>query len=335
MTDLATAPVANRKSYQSFSGEAAASNSAAKLKALYLPADMKGKSVLDIGCNEGFFLFEAARRGATRLMGIDHSERFVTAAKERAAALDIPAQFERMDAYDAPAEGWDYILVLSVLHYFDDPMRFFDHMRDVLAPDGLLIFEGGIVDKPGRTMQRALRSIDDRFFPTARLMTDVWLRDWSVKRMGPSVNQNGDPVPRHVLHCRPRRPRVILVLGDPGDGKTELSQEIDADVVLSTDVMLRPVAYERSKPNPYQARYAELMAAGGGHVKAWPAMREDPGAVDYFAGVVANAILLNRRARTIAIEGYILGDLREAITAKLGSGFKLWTVKRANVATLA
>jgi len=36
-----------------------------------LPEDLTGKSVLDIGCNAGFYAIEMKRRGAARVLGID------------------------------------------------------------------------------------------------------------------------------------------------------------------------------------------------------------------------------------------------------------------------
>jgi tRNA (mo5U34)-methyltransferase len=36
-----------------------------------IPADLTGKSVLDIGCNAGFYSVEMKRRGAARVLGID------------------------------------------------------------------------------------------------------------------------------------------------------------------------------------------------------------------------------------------------------------------------
>jgi tRNA (mo5U34)-methyltransferase len=42
-----------------------------ELESLRLP-DLKGKTVLDIGAWDGFFSFEAERRGARRVVGVDH-----------------------------------------------------------------------------------------------------------------------------------------------------------------------------------------------------------------------------------------------------------------------
>ena len=39
-----------------------------------LPADLTGKTVLDIGCNAGFYSMEMKRRGAARVLGVDFDE---------------------------------------------------------------------------------------------------------------------------------------------------------------------------------------------------------------------------------------------------------------------
>src|SRR3954462_7107807 len=42
-----------------------------------IPADLRGKSVLDVGCNAGFYAIEMKRRGAARVVGIDSDERYL------------------------------------------------------------------------------------------------------------------------------------------------------------------------------------------------------------------------------------------------------------------
>ena len=46
-------------------------------------APLKGLSVLDLGCNEGFFCGEALRQGARRVVGIDRSGQSIERAKKR------------------------------------------------------------------------------------------------------------------------------------------------------------------------------------------------------------------------------------------------------------
>ena len=52
-----------------------------------LPADLTGQSVLDIGCNAGFYSVEMKRRGAARVVGIDSDERYLEQARLASAAL--------------------------------------------------------------------------------------------------------------------------------------------------------------------------------------------------------------------------------------------------------
>ncbi|MCE9670741.1 DUF1698 domain-containing protein [Myxococcus stipitatus] len=47
------------------------------------PSDLRGKSVLDIGCNGGFYSIEMKRRGAARVVGIDSDARYLAQALER------------------------------------------------------------------------------------------------------------------------------------------------------------------------------------------------------------------------------------------------------------
>src|SRR3712207_2885382 len=47
----------------------------------HLPKDLSRKSVLDIGCNAGFYSIEMKRRGAKRVLGIDSDERYLAQAR--------------------------------------------------------------------------------------------------------------------------------------------------------------------------------------------------------------------------------------------------------------
>ena len=46
-----------------------------------IPQDLAGRSVLDIGCNAGFYAIEMKRRGAARVLGIDTDERYLAQAR--------------------------------------------------------------------------------------------------------------------------------------------------------------------------------------------------------------------------------------------------------------
>ena len=66
-----------------------------------IPAGPAGKTVLDIGCNAGFYSLEMKRRGAERVLGIDFDDDYLAQARfaaEVAGARDI--EFRKMSVYD-------------------------------------------------------------------------------------------------------------------------------------------------------------------------------------------------------------------------------------------
>src|SRR5947209_18417126 len=56
-----------------------------------LPKDLQGHTVLDIGCNAGFYAIEMKRRGADRVVAIDTEDEYLRQARFAAAlnGLDI------------------------------------------------------------------------------------------------------------------------------------------------------------------------------------------------------------------------------------------------------
>jgi SAM-dependent methyltransferase len=87
------------------------------------PPDLAGKTVLDVGSRNGYFCFEALRRGAVDALGIDIDEASVEQARRVADCLGLPARFRRADVeHDPIGETFDYVLGLNVLHHLDDPL---------------------------------------------------------------------------------------------------------------------------------------------------------------------------------------------------------------------
>src|SRR4028118_22482 len=65
-----------------------------------IPEDLSGKSVLDIGCNAGFYSIEMKRRGASRVLGIDSDDRYLAQGRFAAQVLDADIEFRNMSVYD-------------------------------------------------------------------------------------------------------------------------------------------------------------------------------------------------------------------------------------------
>lgn len=89
-----------------------------KLEAMQLPSDLKGKSVLDIGCAEGFFAHECARRGAAPVLGVDSTLGRLVYASDMALKDGLNINY-RMGVFPGREfrGKFDYVLCLSVLHH--------------------------------------------------------------------------------------------------------------------------------------------------------------------------------------------------------------------------
>jgi len=106
-----------------------------------LPADLAGKSVLDIGCNAGFYAIEMKKRGAARVLGIDSDERYLEQARLASAALGFPdIEFARLDVYDVArlCERFDLVIFMGVLYHLRHPLLALDLIREHVAGDMLL-----------------------------------------------------------------------------------------------------------------------------------------------------------------------------------------------------
>ncbi len=86
----------------------------------HLPADLSGKSVLDVGCNAGFYCVEAKRRGAARVLGVDAQRSLVRQALFVRRVLGLDIEFRRMSVYDLEARAlgqFDITLALGLVYH--------------------------------------------------------------------------------------------------------------------------------------------------------------------------------------------------------------------------
>ena len=98
---------------------------------------LAGAAVLDVGCGEGHFLQECARRGA-RVTGLEFRFASVRYAHEhcgvgdvRSAPLDDPSVW--------PDGEFDLVCSLDVVEHVHDLGAFFEHCLRVLRPGGYML----------------------------------------------------------------------------------------------------------------------------------------------------------------------------------------------------
>src|SRR5256714_12173822 len=60
-----------------------------------LPRDLRGKTVLDIGCNAGFYSIEMKRRGADRVVAVDVDDRYLRQGQVSAGVVGIEIEIRK------------------------------------------------------------------------------------------------------------------------------------------------------------------------------------------------------------------------------------------------
>jgi tRNA (mo5U34)-methyltransferase len=107
-----------------------------------LPGDLSGRTVLDIGCNAGFYSFEMKRRGAERVVGIDDDEAYLAQARFAAEVKGAEVEFRKLSVYDVAklGERFDLVLFMGVLYHLRHPLLALDLIYEHVAGD-LLAFQ--------------------------------------------------------------------------------------------------------------------------------------------------------------------------------------------------
>lgn len=108
-----------------------------------LPEWLAGASVLDIGCNAGFYSIEMKRRGAGRVLGIDSDDRYLAQARLAARELGFPdIEYRKLSVYDVAALGekFDLVIFMGVLYHLRHPLLALDLIREHVAGD-LMLFQ--------------------------------------------------------------------------------------------------------------------------------------------------------------------------------------------------
>lgn len=150
-------------------------NSPERLRALHLPADLSGRTVLDIGSWDGFYAFEAERRGAARVLASDyyawHGLGWGTGQGKAGFQLAREALGSRVedidiDVLDLSSERpgvFDVVFFLGVLYHLPNPLL---ALEKVAAVTGEMLILETVVDMVG------IRRPAAAFYPGSELSDD-------------------------------------------------------------------------------------------------------------------------------------------------------------------
>jgi tRNA (mo5U34)-methyltransferase len=126
-----------------------------------LPADLTGKTLLDVGCNGGFYCVEAKRRGARRVLGVDGQRQHVRQALFVRKVLGLDLEFRRFSVYDldpAATGVFDITLALGLVYHLKHLVLALERLYDITTE--LLIVETAIIP-PEKTPPSFVQSLGE------------------------------------------------------------------------------------------------------------------------------------------------------------------------------
>ena len=102
-----------------------------------IPSDLSGKSVLDVGCNAGFYSIQMKQRGAKRVVGIDTDEKYLDQARFAARVNEMEIEFRNLSVYRVAEleEQFDLVLFMGVLYHLRHPLLALDLLREYVVAD--------------------------------------------------------------------------------------------------------------------------------------------------------------------------------------------------------
>jgi 2-polyprenyl-3-methyl-5-hydroxy-6-metoxy-1,4-benzoquinol methylase len=152
---------------------------------------IKGRTFLDVGCGNGLYSVELAKRGAAHVTGLDIAEVMIERCRASAAkeGLSDRLTFLQTDLleYDAGAD-FDVSFGIGLFDYISDPLPVLRKMREVTRDKVIAAFPRLWTWRaPVRKARLTMRGCPVYFYTKARvegLMKEAGFAGWDVTRVG-------------------------------------------------------------------------------------------------------------------------------------------------------
>jgi len=134
---------------------------------------VKDRKFLDVGCGNGMYSLELARRGAAKVVGIDIAEVMIDLCRKSSQEknLDDRCTFIQTDLLDyKPDTTFDVSFGIGLFDYISDPLPVLKRMREVSTDKAIMAFPRLWTWRaPVRKVRLARKGCDVYFYSKARI----------------------------------------------------------------------------------------------------------------------------------------------------------------------
>jgi SAM-dependent methyltransferase len=241
--------------------------------------DVKGKRVLDVGCNSGYFLYRMLDKDPEFLFGIDLSESYIACARKfnDLHFKSSKVRFVRDDFFTRDFnEKFDLIICFSTFHYFGELQKaFFDKCFSLLNDDGILLLEMEEFPKNDVPMvDRSERPADKQryHYPNELMLKNFIFGHFNIFDKYISVFQGGSLYDRYFYKLQKikfvpgKRPllekyqkTIIIVTGKSMSGKSTISDDLLNDNIsyVAMDNLWFLIDHQIPEVYAYLEKYGE------------------------------------------------------------------------------
>ena len=152
---------------------------------------VKDRKFLDVGCGNGMYSLELARRGAAKVVGIDIAEVMIDLCRKSSQEknLDDRCTFIQTDLLDyTPETKFDVSFGIGLFDYISDPLPVLKRMREVSTDKAIMAFPRLWTWRaPVRKVRLARKGCDVYFYSKARieqLLREAGFKSQEIVKVG-------------------------------------------------------------------------------------------------------------------------------------------------------
>jgi ubiquinone/menaquinone biosynthesis C-methylase UbiE len=154
-------------------------------------APVEGRAFLDVGCGNGLYSVELAKKGAARVVGLDISPVMISRCQQsaRKEALEDRLTFMQTDLLEyEPDASFDVSYGIGLFDYISDPLPVLKKMRSVTTDKAIAAFPRYWTWRaPIRKVRLTMKGCPVFFYTKSRidqLMKEAGFKSWDITRVG-------------------------------------------------------------------------------------------------------------------------------------------------------